>query len=184
MVEDSLLALSKRNIQIQSFVNEEVARVNDNLEKSLEYLCERYTNNAIVSQQYAMTGYNNLALMLSETLKNMQEQMKAQKENKGKPKSQCKKPGSEGGKKGKKPNANALKKMQDELAKQMKQLQEGQKKGQGKPGSKEFAEMAAQQAAQVRCRPLDVDLPLIWMLVPPKGYLLVWKIDVDCVCVN
>ena len=147
MVEDSLLALSKRNIQIQSFVNEEVARVNDNLEKTLEYLGERYTNNAIVSQQYAMTGYNNLALMLSETLKNMQEQMKAQKENKGKPKSQCKKPGSEGGKKGKKPNANALKKMQDELAKQMKQLQEGQKKGQGKPGSKEFAEMAAQQAA-------------------------------------
>ena len=40
-----------------------------------------------------------------------------------------------------------LKKMQDELAKQMKQLQEGQKKGQGKPGSKEFAEMAAKQAA-------------------------------------
>ena len=44
--------------------------------------------------------------------------------------------------------------------------------------------MAAQQAAQVRCRPLDVDVPLIWMLVPPKGYLLVWKIDVDCVRVN
>ena len=149
MVEDSLLALSKRNIQIKSFVNEEVARVNDNLDKSLKYLGERYTNNAIVHQQYAMTGYNNLALMLAESLKKMQEQMKAQKQNKGKPKSECKKPG--GGKpkpgKGKKPNASAIKKLQSELAKQMKQLQEGQKKGQGKPGSKEFAEMAAQQAA-------------------------------------
>ena len=91
MVEDSLLALSKRNIQIQSFVNEEVARVNDNLDKSLKYLGERYTNNAIVHQQYAMTGFNNLALMLSESLKKMQEQMKAQQENKGKPKGECKK---------------------------------------------------------------------------------------------
>jgi hypothetical protein len=146
MVEDSLLALSKRNIQIQSFVNEEVARVNDNLDKSVKYLGERYTNNAIVHQQYAMTGYNNLALMLSESLKKMQEQMKAQQENKGKPKGECKKPGSSG-KKPQKPNANAIKKMQQQLAKQMKELQEGQKQGKGKPGSKEFAEMAAQQAA-------------------------------------
>ncbi len=147
MVEDSLLALSKRNLTIKSFVNEEIARVNDNIDKSLKYLGERYTNNAVVHQQYAMTGYNNLALMLSESLQKMQEQMKAQKQNKGKPKGECKKPGSGEPKSGKKPNAKALQKMQDELAKQMKELQEGQKKGQGKPGSKEFAEMAAQQAA-------------------------------------
>ncbi|PCJ65595.1 MAG: hypothetical protein COA58_09310 [Bacteroidetes bacterium] len=149
MVEDSLLALSKRNIQIQSFVNGEVAKVNDNLNKSLKYLGERYTNNAIVHQQYAMTGYNNLALMLSESLKNMQDQMKADKQNKGKPKKQCKKPGSSGkkGNKPKKPNANAIKKMQQELAKQIKELQEGQKSGKGKPGSKEFAQMAEQQSA-------------------------------------
>ncbi|MDB9882189.1 hypothetical protein OAD66_03550 [Bacteroidia bacterium] len=143
MVEDSLLALSKRNIQIQSFVNDEVGKVNDNLYKSLRYLGERYTHNAIVHQQYAMTGYNNLALMLSEALKQMQDQMKAQKESKG----ECKKPGSKKGKKPGKPNAKALKQMQDQLAKQMKELQEGQKKGQGKPSSKEFAQMAEQQAA-------------------------------------
>lgn len=147
MVEDSLLALSKRNIQIKSFVNEEVARVNDNLDKSLSYLGERYTNNAIVHQQYAMTGYNNLALMLSESLDKMQQEMKAKKQNKGKPKSECKNPGGKKGEKSKKPNANAIKKMQNELAKQMKELEDGQKKGKGKPGSKEFAEMAAQQAA-------------------------------------
>lgn len=147
MVEDSLLALSKRNIQIQSFVNTEVARVNENLDKALKYLGDRYTSNAIERQQYAMTGYNNLALMLSETLKQMQAQMKAQKENKGKPKDQCKKPGGAKGGKQKKPNANSIKKMQDELAKQMKELQEGQKQGKGKPGSKKFAQMAAKQAA-------------------------------------
>jgi hypothetical protein len=148
MVEDSLLALSKRNLQIQSFVNEEVAKINDNLDQSLSYLGERYTGNALVHQQYAMTGYNNLALMLSESLKQMQEQMKAQKQNKGKPKSECKKPGSKPKKgEGKKPNAGAIKKMQDELAKQLQDLENGQKKGEGKPGSKEFAQMAAQQAA-------------------------------------
>lgn len=147
MVEDSLLALSKRNPEISSFVNEEVAKINDNLDKSLEYLGERYTNNAIVTQQYAMMGYNNLALMLTESLDQMQQQMKAQKQNKGKPKSQCKKPGDAKGKKQKKPNANAIKKMQQELAKKMSELEKGQKQGKGKPGSKEFAEMAAQQAA-------------------------------------
>jgi hypothetical protein len=147
MVEDSLLALSKRNPQISSFVNEEVAKVNDNLDKSLAYLGERYTNNAIVTQQQAMMGYNTLALMLAESLDQMQQKMKAQKQNKGKPKGECKKPGSGKPKPGKKPNANAIKKMQDELAKKMEELQKGQKEGKGKPGSKEFAEMAAQQAA-------------------------------------
>jgi hypothetical protein len=148
IVEDSLLALSKRNEQIQSFVNEEVSRVNENLDESIKYLSERLTNNALVTQQYAMTGYNNLALMLSESLKQMQQQMKNQKQNKGKPKGECKKPG--GGKKGnkpQKPNASAIKKMQDELAKQIKELEKGQKQGKGKPSSKEFAEMATKQAA-------------------------------------
>ena len=148
MVEDSLLALSKRNEQIQSFVNEEISRVNENLDKSIKHLGERLTYNALVTQQYAMTGYNNLALMLSESLKQMQQQMKNQKENKGKPKGECKKPGGgKNSKKPQKPNASAIKKMQDELAKQIKELEKGQKQGKGKPSSKQFAEMATKQAA-------------------------------------
>ena len=148
MVEDSLLALSKRNTQIQHFVNEEIARVNDNLNKSLYYLGERYTNNAVVHQQYAMTGYNNLALMLSEALKQMQQQMKQKQKNKGKGKKnkKCKKPGTGSGGKSKKPSMSTIKKMQEDLAKQIDQLKKGKQKGQG-PGSKEFAQMAAQQAA-------------------------------------
>ena len=143
LVEDSLLALSKRNLQIQSFVNDEIAKINHNLDKSLYYLGERYTNNALVHQQYAMTGYNNLALMLSEALKQMQEQMKQQQQSQG----QCENPGNKKGKKPGKPNPSAIKKMQKELAEQMKSLQEGMKKGEGKPTSKDFAEMAAKQAA-------------------------------------
>ena len=160
LVEDSLLALSKRNLEIEHFVNEEIARINDNLDKSLYYLGERYTNNAVVHQQYAMTGYNNLALMLSESLKKMQEQMKANKENKGKPKGQCKKPGSSPGEKPGKPNMKAVQQMQQELAKQLEQLQKGQKQGgKGEPSSKEFAEMAAkQEAIRKRLQDLERDL--------------------------
>lgn len=160
LVEDSLLALSKRNLEIEHFVNEEIARINENLDKSLYYLGERYTNNALVHQQYAMTGYNNLALMLSESLKKMQEQMKANKQNKGKPKSQCKKPGSASGEKSGKPNVKAIQQMQQELAKQLEELQKGQKQGgKGEPTSKEFAEMAAkQEAIRKKLQDLERDL--------------------------
>jgi hypothetical protein len=163
LVEDSLLALSKRNLQIKSFVNTEIARVNDNIDKSLYYLGERYTSNALVHQQYAMTGYNNLALMLSESLKQMQQQMKMKsqskgKKNKGKPQGQCQNPGQQNPKDSGKPNMSAIKKMQQQLAEQLKQMQEGQKKGE-KPGSKEFAEMAAKQAA-IRKQLRDLDRQL------------------------
>ncbi|NNJ54647.1 MAG: hypothetical protein HKP14_00865 [Bacteroidia bacterium] len=158
MVEDSLFALSKRNPEIQHFVNEEIANVNENLDKSLEYLGERFTNNALVHQQNAMTGYNNLALMLSESLKQMQQQMMAMKQNKGKPKSECKKPGSAGGKKPTKPNMNAIKKMQQELAKQLESMKDGKAKGKN-PSSKEFAQMAAQQAA-IRKKMQDLEREL------------------------
>jgi hypothetical protein len=147
LVEDSLLALSKRAIEIQHFVNEEIGKVNDNLGKTLAHLGERNTNDALVNQQYVMTGYNNLALMLSESLKQMQEALKAKKQQNGPPNPNCKNPSAgEQGKLNKKPNMNAIKKMQEELAKQLDEMEKGKKKGE-KPGSKEFAEAAAQQAA-------------------------------------
>ena len=94
MVEDSLMALSKRNEQIQSLVNEEISRVNENLKRINQNPLEKdLPNNALVTQQYAMTGYNNLALMLSASLEQMQQEMKSQMQNKGKPKGECKKPG-------------------------------------------------------------------------------------------
>lgn len=163
LVEDSLLALSKRNLEIKSFVNAEIARVNDNIDKSLYYLGERYTSNALVHQQYAMTGYNNLALMLSESLKQMQNQMKMKSQSKGnkskgKPQGQCQNPGQQNPKNSGKANMSAIKKMQQQLAEQLKQMQQGQQKGE-KPGSKEFAEMAAKQAA-IRKQLRDLDRQL------------------------
>lgn len=140
LVEDSLLALSKRVAEIKAYVNREVNKMNDHLEKSVDGFAKRNIQETRTQQQYAMTRMNNLAVMLSDVLKQMQQQMQQQKgsKGKGKPKNQ----------KGNKSGMSDLKKMQQELN---KQLQEGLNKNgsSNKPqmGSEQFARMAAQQMA-------------------------------------
>lgn len=161
VIEDSLMALSQRQIAIQSIVNKEIAQVNSNMQQALANIGERRTSSATSNQQYVMTSLNNLALLLDQALQQMQQQM-----NQGNPSSgECKNPGKNK-KPGSKPNENAsgvgdMKKMQEQLSKSLedlkKQLEEqgknpGKKPGnQGKPGnggmSKELSEMAAKQEA-------------------------------------
>lgn len=138
IIEDSLFELSKRSMQVKHFINEEINKVNTNIGKSLSHIGERQTHRVVNHQQLTMTSMNNLALLLAESLKQMQQQMQQKKSN-----SSCNKPGQ------KNPNPNSmksLKQMQQQLQKQLKEMQEGMKKGQ-KPGAKEFGEAAAQQAA-------------------------------------
>jgi len=141
MVKDSLFALSKRVFQLQTFINKEVTEVSKNLEKSIAELADRKKSEAGVHQQYVMTGFNNLALMLSETLQQMQQQMASQMQGT----QQCQKKGNGMPK----PNMSQL---QQQLNDQISQMQDQMKKGPGEkkgPGgmSKELAEMAAKQAA-------------------------------------
>lgn len=142
IIEDSLFALSKRVVQIKTFVNKEMTRVNENLTGSINDLDERFIPQALVHQQSAMTGMNNLAVMLSDVLKNMQEQMKSSMPSMGKSGS-CKNPSES-----KPMNMQKMKEMQQQLGDQMKGMQQKMdQQGGKKPGSKEFAEMAAEQAA-------------------------------------
>ena len=127
IVEDSLLALSKRVLEIEHFINEEISKINHSLDRGLEHLGERRTGEAMVHQQMAMTSMNNLALMLSESLEQMQQQMAGANESKGKPKANCQKPGGGGKKKGKQ-NMNSIQKMQQDLAKQLEEMQRECKK--------------------------------------------------------
>jgi hypothetical protein len=147
MVEDSLLALSKRQIHIKSFVNKEIGNVNYYMNQAIEDFSKVIVSRGLSNQQYVMTGLNNLAVMLSESLKNMQESMK-EKKNDGN--SQCKNPGKKKGKTGKdgKPKKmSGMKQMQDELSKQLQQMKDG-KQQQGKnPNSEAFAKIAAKQEA-------------------------------------
>ncbi len=136
IIEDSLLALSKRAPQISALVNREISSINNNMDKTIKVLAERNTGEANMRMQSAMTSINNLALLLNESLEQMQMQMKKKKD--GKPGSgKCKKPGKgnnpspgQG-----KPSMQSMKQMQEQLNKQMQQLKDALEKGQ-KPGEK------------------------------------------------
>ena len=75
IIEDSLRALAERVFQIRSFVTREVDDMNSHMDESLKALQERKKNEAVGKQQFAMTSMNNLALMLSDVLQQMQQQM-------------------------------------------------------------------------------------------------------------
>lgn len=157
MIEDSLLALSKRNIKIRSFVNKEIGKINHHMKSSINWLSERNKYRAASDQQYVMTSVNNLAVMLSESLKNMQMEMNKKKKSGSKKVGQCKKPGMGEGKNqakpkkgGKSPSMSALKKLQSDLNKMGKERKDGKKNGTGKNGaltSEDFVRMANQQEA-------------------------------------
>ncbi len=149
IIEDSLFALSKRVIQIKSFINKEIGLVNYNMDKALENLGYRNIPSLVNNEHYIMTSLNNLGLMLSEVLKQMQEQMKNAKPN---PNCKNPKPG-----KGKKPGMKEMKEMQDKMNKEMGEMM---KNGKGKkPASKELAQMAAQQSAlRKKLRDLEKEL--------------------------
>jgi hypothetical protein len=143
VIEDSLFALSKRVIQIQSVINEQVAEINRNSAAAVASLQDRYVAQARSQQQNVMMAANNLALLLSEAMEQMQQQMQSMMQSS----SSCKKPG-----KGKPKSAAQLRQMQQQLndmLKQMKGKMDGQQ-GQTKKGqsmSEELARLAAQQEA-------------------------------------
>lgn len=146
MVEDSLFALSKRVPQVSAAINREINLINDHMSKALAGIPDRKTPEVTTSQQYVMTSFNNLALMLDEALKQMQQQASCSKPGTG----NCEKPGGAGSKP--KPSTGQIKKMQDALSKQLEQMKKegknkGENKGQDGQMSKQLAEMAAKQAA-------------------------------------
>ncbi len=132
IIEDSLNALASRVVQIQSFVTRELTNMKSYMDESVQQLRDRRLSMASSKQQFAMTSINNLALMLSDVLKNMQQQMNAMAmPGKGK-----------GSKKG--DNPSGMGEMQKQLNAKMQQMQKGGKSGRGL--SEELSQMAAEQA--------------------------------------
>ena len=142
IVADSLYALSKRQASIEPFILRELTNVEKNMDDAVKQLNSRALAPAKAKQQYAMTSVNNLALMLSESLKQMQQSMKSS--GSGKSKAQCKKPNGEGGK------MKSMRQMQEQMNKQMKEMKEGMSNPgkQGSAGQKQMSEKFARLAAQ------------------------------------
>ena len=143
IIEDSLFALSKRVVQIQATINKEIASIKSNMLKSTKELENRDVNKAAERQQFVMTATNNLALLLSEILEQMQKDLEMPPSKCNKPKN-CNKPNPNC----KKPSMSEMKKAQKKLNKEMKKGKNGKKgkgKKKGEKQSKELMQLAKQQ---------------------------------------
>ena len=141
LIEDSLVALSKRVFQIESFVTDKIFEIKSNMKEATDQLEERRKPQASNNQQRVMKNVNDLALMLSEVMNQMQQQMAGMMAGS----QMCNKPGGSGGQNGKVPQ-DKISQGQQKLNEQMQQMKKGMQEGKGGT-SEEFAKMAARQAA-------------------------------------
>ena len=139
IIEDSLYALSKRVVKIQSRINKEITLIKENMNYTTSFLEERKTNKASEKQQFVMTSTNNLALLLSEILKSMQMDLSSMPSSCKKPKN-CNNP-----KNSNNPSMSEIKKAQKELNKKMKN---GQKNGEKNKGNKKMSSKDLMQLAK------------------------------------
>ena len=144
MVEDSLRKMANRQTAVKNFVFNELQVIDQQIESAMQDILELRFGTATQKQQNAMMSMNNLALMLAESLKEMDSQMD------GSSNSSCSKPGKSKGSKGKPKNLKNMKDLQNQLGEQLKKMQQQMQQQQkdGTPSqsmSEELARMAAQQ---------------------------------------
>jgi hypothetical protein len=129
ILEDSLLALGKRDAMMGSFITKEIGDLNDHLEKVIEANRERKRPQAATEMQMSMTSINNLALMLDDHFDMMMQMMANAQLSMKKSKQKAQKP--------------SMSQMQQQLNERIQQLKNSGKSG--RELSEELAEMAAEQ---------------------------------------
>ena len=160
VVKDSLVALAKRVPQVSGVIDAELKIIDRNYDDLANWMHDRKMREIGIGQQFVMTSYNNLALMLNEALEQMQQQMQSMMSGSG----SCDKPGGKGSQ-----PSESMGNMKEKLKEQLEKMKgQGDKPGGEKPGekpgdkpgsqgaggmglpglsSKEIAKMAAEQAA-------------------------------------
>jgi hypothetical protein len=129
VLEDSILALAKKDPFLGSIVTREVSELNDHVDKAVYNLKERRKGNASAEMQFSMTKINNLALMLNDHFEMMMKMMQNARPGKGKSKK-----GS---------SSQNLGMMQEKINQEIEKLKNGQKTG--KQLSQDLARLAAEQ---------------------------------------
>ncbi len=130
IVEDSLYALAKRQPKIAKFIDTELSEIRSNHKIATDDIDEHRRSDLARHQQGAMTGYNNLALLLNESLESMQQDMKSMMEGAG----SCDNPGGKG--KPKPGSGMSSGDMKQMLKKQLESMEKGSNEGGKKPGDK------------------------------------------------
>lgn len=130
VLEDSLLALAKKDPFMGSVVTREIGELNGHLDKAVENIKERRKSNASTDMQFSMTSINNLALMLNDHFEMLMDMMANAMPSMGKGKKKQK-------------GQQSLGEMQQKLNQQIEQI-----KNSGKGGrqlSEDLAQLAAEQ---------------------------------------
>lgn len=128
VLEDSLLALSKRDEMMGSFITREITELNDHLTKAIDANRERSRQTALSEMQFSMASINNLALMLDSHFDMMMQMMANAK------------PSMKSKQKVKEPNLSQLQQQLNNRIEQLKNSGKG-----GRQLSEELAQMAAEQ---------------------------------------
>lgn len=128
VVRDSLYSLASRAPQIGNIVNNELMAMSINLSRSSELMNEGLNSPATTHQQLVITATNNLALMLSEILQQIEDQLNNPQDGDGKPQ-----PG-QGGK-----QMSQLQQQSESLKEQLQRMIDQMKNG-NQPMSKEMSE--------------------------------------------
>ena len=145
MVEDSLRKMAMRQPEIKNFVFNELQLINQQLNLAMKEMNESAVSSATSRQQRAMMAMNNLALMLSESLNNMNESMMESSGSCSKQKNSKKPKKGSQSMKDMKDLQEQLGKQLEQMRKEMQQQQQQQKEGKPQSMSEEFARMAAEQ---------------------------------------
>ena len=139
-IDDSIFSLSLRNPMISEKINSTLTEVQYNIDKSLERLAENQMRQGLSNQQYTVTGANELAILLSDALNSMQNQMQSMGQGQGQGKGKGQGQGQGQGQGFQLPD---IIKKQESLGEKMKEgmgKKPGESGGEGKSGNGEKGE--------------------------------------------
>lgn len=143
VVKDSLKALGKRQMAVKPYITEKINDLNHHVAEAIENLTEYRISNALKGQQYSMTAINDLALLLSEAMDQMQNEMQSMQGG-GQCSSSTPSQGGQG-----EMDISTMRQLQEQLNKQLEELKKGLQPGGQQQGgmSEQMARAAAQQMA-------------------------------------
>lgn len=134
IISDSLSALASRNPNISTVVLKELSNINKKLPLVTNMLDNGNKTQASVNQRFILESANKLALLLQESLNQMQNQMSMPGAGNPQPGNQPM------------PSVGDLQQMQQAMKQQLQQMMDQMQQGQS-PGSQSFGEQMAQREA-------------------------------------
>lgn len=145
IIKDSLDAMSARIPGLAAMIKNDVSQIRTGLSSIMDDLSNNRKYQAQTNQQKVLTSANNLALLLTELMDQMQEQQMQSQSSKSK--SSCNKCKKQGNGQPKQQQMGQMRNMQEMLKKQMQEMMNQMKNGQPKSPqqSEQLAKMLMQQ---------------------------------------